>query len=1511
MDDTLKIGIDGDEGLRKLGQINNGIDALGTSAKSVKTTVKSLATAIKGLSQEVSIDVAAKGVREADAAINAVAEKSRVTYIDIDIERYKDQLKAMGRAESEVRKHNRRRRELNDAFSAMPAKDVAAERAHWNREFADRDKRNARAARQDEIVKEKARKKDLADLENHLDAVEKRRANSRGRRQAAIKTNMAEIAQLRAREANQEMLKISNPGGGRDLAAEARKKRYIPQNLPELHGKPPTTGHGPEPVVELTEEMKKANAHAEWQREIRKTTPLSKTIGFQKAMADGIEGPQKDKEDKAYRKRLRDDNREANGGNRFRSSGGGGGDDMAIGQMPQNALMGRFAQWGMMASGAAASIFLVQMIGQQLGNLMDILMKWEDAVDKVTESFVMTDTESKKMSKTIRAYSRRLGISQAGAAEAVGAAGRYGLEGGSGNVATLHSLQKSDMIADYREAAMIMSLAGTKFGDNAATQYLKRGEADGRKGDEAGSFGFEWEALKGAGTEAMIHVFSGRDIEYGKSLTKTMMQISKWTNANRDFLGTGFDAVVLSLKAFYEVLEIALPALAAFSAYFVVSNSMKMFTWGLDGIAAAAGKLTGGIGTLGAAIGQKAGGLRWAMDGLGATTAALAPGLWAVGAAFAAWEIGSAVADVYRLNSALREAKELSKGDVADMSDAQVSVNINKNEGWIRSLEDKRFILEQQRKNAAMDDGGTSKAMKKYGVMGMMLQAKSPKQKGPDLAEEIKRYEKKIEEFEAANRILNEKEAASMNLNLPDNVPSVKEWAAGLERVNAEMGFMPAQLLKIKRAYREIDFDSLAAAAGGPFTPAPQLAAAMQAQTDFADVLASDPKAAGKHSTAKTQASLDANGFTQFESKIFDLNAMKAEQESQYGDNPAENAKISNTIAGLNTQLDVLATKNGADNLNKLATSLHGLKDAVKQMDMTAFQKEIYAIDKMDGDTSKLKTEKNVLLTDKLKKGYLRMQGKNPDLKGQKEDIKGSFLDQEIKDGLVGHLDSTEKLKGLEVQLNAEKAKGLEYATARSIQLERDIKNEKALDKWKNLHKTDQVTYDTAKAFNDEKARSDIRLTGYSQESLKGNLQSTNQGFLSKGEAKAKQDTTLEKLFRKINALPDDKYSDSAKQGMKDQAQQNQVRETLNDVNKSFLQFSTMVDKASGRGMSEDTENTRKDLVASNVRKMQEQNVDLDAIQGYERSTLFDIDQEKRSVNFEAWEQYYSDQHVMTAEHYKNEKDIIAENYAANQSKMGEHLAALLKKEEEYQRAKKNRRALPLGEDMAVAGKTVVDGLTDSYKTLGEMAERTMTKAFSGTANALTSMIMGTKDAKEAFKDMARSILADLVNMIIKQELYNMIVGQSGSPGGGGGGWLTQGLSFLGNAMFATGGVSRGISDYSNQIVSSPTFVPGGSRVTAYAKGGSLFGEAGPEAIMPLSRMSSGNLGVEVGGTGGGNSVPNIEIRIENNGKAVSAKQKEMKWDASQNKFICGIILEAATKNTGDFRTVLKGTLSV
>jgi lambda family phage tail tape measure protein len=146
---------------------------------------------------------------------------------------------------------------------------------------------------------------------------------------------------------------------------------------------------------------------------------------------------------------------------------------------------------------------------------------------------------------------------------------------------------------------------------------------------------------------------------------------------------------------------------------------------------------------------------------------------------------------------------------------------------------------------------------------------------------------------------------------------------------------------------------------------------------------------------------------------------------------------------------------------------------------------------------------------------------------------------------------------------------------------------------------------------------------------------------------------------------------------------------------------------------------------------------------------------------------------------------------------------------------------------------------------IGKLLESSMTDAF-------MSIVDGTKSAEDAFKDMARLIIAELYKVLVVQQLVGQfksggggILGAlAGGLGGGGGG----GTGALGLPMpFANGGAFMGgnvVPFARGGVVGSPTMFPMAGGRTG------LMGEAGPEAIMPLKRGKDGKLGVASEGNG-------------------------------------------------------------
>ena len=184
----------------------------------------------------------------------------------------------------------------------------------------------------------------------------------------------------------------------------------------------------------------------------------------------------------------------------------------------------------------------------------------------------------------------------------------------------------------------------------------------------------------------------------------------------------------------------------------------------------------------------------------------------------------------------------------------------------------------------------------------------------------------------------------------------------------------------------------------------------------------------------------------------------------------------------------------------------------------------------------------------------------------------------------------------------------------------------------------------------------------------------------------------------------------------------------------------------------------------------------------------------------------------------------------------------------------------------AVAGwNEYLDAATNTYDAVKNVASSTLT----GLSNMLTDlMTTGTASVKEFGKSMLKMIL-EVTNRLMVAYAVQAAMGwiSGGSSGGStpGGAYANAAAGVTFNAK---GGVydSPGLSKYVNGVYDSPQYFTfqGASK---FAKGG-VFGEAGPEAIMPLAKDSAGRLGVRAQGGGGMAPVINTTVNVDAGGSA-------------------------------------------
>ena len=160
---------------------------------------------------------------------------------------------------------------------------------------------------------------------------------------------------------------------------------------------------------------------------------------------------------------------------------------------------------------------------------------------------------------------------------------------------------------------------------------------------------------------------------------------------------------------------------------------------------------------------------------------------------------------------------------------------------------------------------------------------------------------------------------------------------------------------------------------------------------------------------------------------------------------------------------------------------------------------------------------------------------------------------------------------------------------------------------------------------------------------------------------------------------------------------------------------------------------------------------------------------------------------------------------------------------------------------------------TDSARDMAGQTKSLFSNAFSSMEDAVVNFAM---TGKLSFADFTKSILADMARIATRQAASGLLSSIAGSAlgayfGGGSNSGITGFSENLTPVANAKGGVydSPSLSSFSNQVHNSP-------QMFAFAKGAGVFAEAGPEAIMPLTRTANGKLGVmAVGGGGGGTSL--------------------------------------------------------
>ena len=222
---------------------------------------------------------------------------------------------------------------------------------------------------------------------------------------------------------------------------------------------------------------------------------------------------------------------------------------------------------------------------------------------------------------------------------------------------------------------------------------------------------------------------------------------------------------------------------------------------------------------------------------------------------------------------------------------------------------------------------------------------------------------------------------------------------------------------------------------------------------------------------------------------------------------------------------------------------------------------------------------------------------------------------------------------------------------------------------------------------------------------------------------------------------------------------------------------------------------------------------------------------------------------------------------------------------------------------------------SDTAQSMKDVGKKTAEALQSGFSDIFFD---GMQGKFKSLGDYINAFMASVERAVADSLSKNLVGNLANSLGGGGGGLgsLLSGIFGGGSSSAYTGGGvtgspvqsfsmpdlfsvslsakgnvfnSPGLSAYSGQVVSQPTYFP-------FAKGAGVMGEAGPEAIMPLKRGPDGTLGIK--GTGGGFQ-QNVQIINNTDSKVTTQTSQDGTSMTVLIEQLEGQIMKRANRGTG------------
>jgi lambda family phage tail tape measure protein len=233
-----------------------------------------------------------------------------------------------------------------------------------------------------------------------------------------------------------------------------------------------------------------------------------------------------------------------------------------------------------------------------------------------------------------------------------------------------------------------------------------------------------------------------------------------------------------------------------------------------------------------------------------------------------------------------------------------------------------------------------------------------------------------------------------------------------------------------------------------------------------------------------------------------------------------------------------------------------------------------------------------------------------------------------------------------------------------------------------------------------------------------------------------------------------------------------------------------------------------------------------------------------------------NDERGKTVEQLAQEKLALLENAEANSGQTGVY-DGLINAQRQY--VAELQRAAAYQADWKNGMNEAVTDFSAKAADVAGQVKSSMLASFDSISGALANFVA---TGKGSFKSLASSIISEMARAYANKAVSSLLgmavsaISSYFSPSSASNPeFMSYGQNYDANAkgnVFESSSLHR----YVNTVQSQPTYF-------AFAQGG-VFAEAGPEAVMPLTRAADGSLGVRAtGGGGGGDTVISITVNAD------------------------------------------------